>query len=375
MFDGGATANESVEMVVADQRAGDWKRLHAEITSVFRERTALKARELELLYKADETGMYRWLGYTSIFAYIEGELGLGHHTATERMRVAYELVELPGISDAFGAGELPWTSVRELTRVVTRETEGAWLDAIEGKRAPQVIEMLRGKGKGALPDDPVDPKKIRYRIVLDDVSAEVYALHEQARIALAEANGGTCTDDQLARAYVASVLEPAPAADEAPRPRHQIAVTTCRTCRAAQTVGAGIEAPISPAELERARCDAEHIGDLESDEPERLTSTIPAAIRRKVFVRDRFRCIVPGCRACRFLEVHHLRPRANGGTHVLSNLGVMCDGHHKQVHDGIITIRGRAPDRLVFEMPHAGDDDEPGSVPAGTGGRRRALST
>ena len=104
-------------------------------------------------------------------------------------------------------------------------------------------------------------------------------------------------------------------------------------------------------DAERALCDAVFVGDLEDDEPTRAKSIIPYPTRRKVFIRDRFACAVPGCTSKRFLEVHHLRRRADGGGHEPWNLLVLCDGHHVALHEGTITIRGRAPDQLVFGTP------------------------
>ncbi|HTE53339.1 MAG TPA: HNH endonuclease signature motif containing protein, partial [Kofleriaceae bacterium] len=43
------------------------------------------------------------------------------------------------------------------------------------------------------------------------------------------------------------------------------------------------------------------------------SQSIPPRIRREVWRRDHGRCRVPGCRAARFLEVHHIVPRALGG--------------------------------------------------------------
>ena len=54
------------------------------------------------------------------------------------------------------------------------------------------------------------------------------------------------------------------------------------------------------------------------------------------------------CRSCQFLEVHHLVAREHGGTNMIGNL--MCTAHHAQLHDGIITVRGTAPD-LAFVVP------------------------
>ncbi len=272
------------------------------------------------------------------------------------MRVGHELLELPGIAAQFRAGELAWTSVRELTRVATSKTEDAWLDAAEGRISTEIQQLVRGKSKGDLPTDPVDPKKIRHRIVLENLSEEAMMLFKQARNAASDAQGASCTDDQLVRALAAAVLEPA---DGAPnKPRHQIATTTCRACKQAHRVGAGKEISVSSAELERVLCDSEHIGDLELEEAgRRLQKSIPAATRRKVFVRDKHRCTVPNCRSTRFLEAHHIKPRSEGGGHELSQITLLCDGHHVLLHEGVIAIRGTAPDHLVFELPlaHRGD--------------------
>ena len=359
MFDSAATQEFQTQLADAYAvacRERDWIKLHEEITSVGKQIVCLEAREVELLLEAEETKLYRRMGFPTIYAYIEGVLQHSHHVATERMRVAHELLELPGIAEQFRAGELAWTSVRELTRVATTQTEEAWLEAAEGKISTDVQQLVRGKSKGDLPTDPVDPKKIRYRIVLDGLSEEAMMLFKQARNAAADANGASCTDDELVRALAAGILEPA--GDAPGKPRHQIATTTCRVCKQAHRVGAGMEIAVSAQELERVRCDSEDIGDLEREEPGRkLQKSIPDATRRKVFVRDKHRCVVPGCRSTRFLEAHHVRPRSEGGRHELRNLCLLCDAHHLQLHEGVISIRGFAPDQLVFELPfaHGGD--------------------
>jgi predicted restriction endonuclease len=59
--------------------------------------------------------------------------------------------------------------------------------------------------------------------------------------------------------------------------------------------------------------------------------------------------VVPGCTSCRFLEAHHLEWLSMGGTHSMQNIALLCDAHHKQLHEGIISITGNAPN-LVFDM-------------------------
>jgi len=150
---------------------------------------------------------------------------------------------------------------------------------------------------------------------------------------------------------------------DVPRPAVQTAVTTCKVCK--QTVIEGGQAlPIDPATAARLTCDAEHIGDLESDELTRVTSAIPAAIRRKVFHRDHFACVTPGCRATRHLDLHHVRHREEGGGHSMLNVCVLCFGCHKRHHEGRLRITGRAPDGLQFTWKHDDDVDSAMSGPS-----------
>ena len=110
---------------------------------------------------------------------------------------------------------------------------------------------------------------------------------------------------------------------------------------------------LTSAEIAQAQCDAELLGRVDGARPVRVTRTIPPAIRRQVFRRDRGRCIVPGCRAARFLEVHHVVPRAHGGDHDPRRLGLVCAGHHHAAHAGLIEITGEAPYFIVRRVPAA----------------------
>jgi hypothetical protein len=57
---------------------------------------------------------------------------------------------------------------------------------------------------------------------------------------------------------------------------------------------------------------------------------------------------ITGCRSARNLDLHHIEFQRDGGSHEIFNLTTTCTGHHKQLHDGALTIRGRAPDALEF---------------------------
>jgi hypothetical protein len=100
--------------------------------------------------------------------------------------------------------------------------------------------------------------------------------------------------------------------------------------------------PIEPGPMPRLQ------QRIAPDLSQRATPNIPQRIRNLVWARDRGRCRVPGCRATRCLDIHHIRPRCEGGDHDPANLLVLCSGHHKLHHAGLLSISGLAPDQLVF---------------------------
>ena len=95
---------------------------------------------------------------------------------------------------------------------------------------------------------------------------------------------------------------------------------------------------MTPAAVDRAQCDAQWIGDLDSNVVERARQEISAAMRRKVLHRDQNRCQVPGCLSHSNLDVHHIQHLAHGGRNELPNLITLCEAHHLALHDGTLAI-------------------------------------
>ncbi len=89
----------------------------------------------------------------------------------------------------------------------------------------------------------------------------------------------------------------------------------------------------------------------------RRSRTIPAAIARALWLRDGG-CRVPGCGRTRHLHAHHVQPWAQGGATKLSNLALVCTGHHRMIHEellecAIVDGKLRFVDALGRRMPAA----------------------
>ncbi|MGE0550275.1 MAG: HNH endonuclease [Kofleriaceae bacterium] len=130
--------------------------------------------------------------------------------------------------------------------------------------------------------------------------------------------------------------------------KYQIAVSYCPGCKQGWQEGAGRQFAMDPAELERAECDAQWVGSLDGQEPARAEQDITPRVRRLVWRRDHGRCVMPGCRSAAHLDLHHIVPRAQGGTHKPENIVLICGSHHDARHRGQIEITGTAPDRLLI---------------------------
>lgn len=319
-----------------------WKRVHAELCRLARSKAAYDVEEAHWLVEGKRARVHEPLGFGTFLEYLERVFGYRPRLASEKLRVAEALEELPVLRQALGAGELSWSAVRELSRVVVEDTEGEWLDAAGDKTVREVEQLVSGRRRGDTPKTPADPGATRHALRYD-VSGDTFAALRDARWAIELELGHSIDDDGFLRvlAHRAAGAEP-----EAGRAPYQVALTVCPQCERGTRDGAGVEVSVEPAVVEAARCDAQNV-DMTHVGNERATQDVPPRVRRLVMRRAHGRCQVPGCRAAKRLEIHHLRWRSRGGNHHPDNLAVTCSSHHAAVHRGALRIAGTA-DNLSF---------------------------
>ncbi len=321
----------------------DWRDADRALRRLARQRARLDADEARWLLIARRVQVHVELGLGSFLEYVERVLGYRPRTALERLRVAEALEQLPALRAALTAGSVSYSATRELTRVATPDTEDAWLAAAAGKTMREIEALVAGHVPGDRPDDPDDPS-LEPRVLRLALTPEAYGQFLAARRAVEDDAGGRLDDSAVVEALCRAVVDgpaqgPAPASATVTRARHQLAITICARCDRATHDVAGQSIDLAPAARDRACCDATRV--TPSGE---TTADIPRRVRRLVERRDRGRCTVPGCRASRHLEMHHVTPRARGGLHVPSCLTLQCDGHHRAAHAGTLVISGVAPD-------------------------------
>ena len=322
----------------------EWKVVDQNLRSLATRRAALDAEEARWLREAERLQIWRPLGMVSALDYMERVLGYSPHAALERLRVARSLEALPLLEASLDAGELSYSAVRELTRVATPGTEGEWRERALDKNLRQVEELVSGHARGDRPDDPKDPS-LHPRFVKLQLSAEVYARWREVQQVLAEQQGGRLDDDSLVTELCEAVLGREGSGEPSGRAKFQVMMTICSQCKQGWQDGSGVAIAVDATAVERALCDAQHIGSTSDATPVRAEQDIPPSVARFVWRRDGGRCQTPGCRSARGLEIHHIVRRVDGGTHEASNLRLQCSACHMAIHRGTLVVEDGAVQR------------------------------
>jgi len=351
----------AVVLGTLEERQSSWQVAHEALSRLARARAAADAEEGRWLLAAERAAVHVHLGYGSFSEYVERLFGYQPRSLQEKLRVAEALEGLPALARALSSGELSWSATRELTRVVVPDTEQEWLAFAQGKTVRQLEQVLAHRHCGDTPACPPDLSARRHTLRFD-VAAETLALFREALSELRR-RAGAQLDDDAALLELARCVLGGPS-DEG-RASYQVVLNVCPDCGNGRQQAAGGLVPVGPDVISMAQCDAQHIslgaGSLaapnsalaNAPEPDerasgsepamasqdgvhvgadvlpRATQTIPPALRRAVFLRDQHRCQVPGCSHSRWVDVHHIALRSEGGGHSLANLVCVCGAHHR----------------------------------------------
>jgi hypothetical protein len=368
----------------------DVDRLGDEIADLSAHLEAATARLLDLIREFDARGGWG-NGFRSCAHWLSWRVGLDLGAARERVRVARALGTLPLLGHALARGELSYAKVRALTRVATPETEDRLLALGRAGTAAHVERIVRGWRRADRLAEAEEAARqhasrsfqvytdedgmviVRGRLapemgalLLRALGAAGEALYHRGRREAAAPDPGdpaaeppTATQQQadalalLAESALHHGLDPG-----APGDRHQVVVHVDAAVLAdpeqpgQSVLEDGVRVPAETSR--RLACDASrvvmrHDADGRIVEVGARTRTIPPALRRVLQSRDRG-CRFPGC-GVRFGQGHHLRHWAAGGPTTLSNLALLCRGHHRAVHEEGYHVERQPDGALAFRRP------------------------
>jgi hypothetical protein len=233
----------------------DWLQAHEALSRLAKQRAHAEWVEGRALLAALRAGAHYRLGFGSFFEYVEALFAYKPRSIDEKLRVARALEALPSLAVDLRDGTLAWSTVRELTRVATAETEAAWRDAARGKSVRQIEELVSGRKLGDSPDAPADPT-LRRHVLAFEVLAETLATVREA-FAKLRRDIGEPLDEETALLLMARHVLGGPT--DQGRASYQIAFTVCEQCGRGCQQGHGRNLEVDGAITEMALCDAQHI--------------------------------------------------------------------------------------------------------------------
>jgi 5-methylcytosine-specific restriction endonuclease McrA len=353
----------------------EWVEAHEMLSRLARARAAADAEEGRWLLAALRSAAHVHLGFGSFGEYVARLFGYTARSTQEKLRVAEALEGLPLIAAALEEGALNWSAVRELTRAAVADTEFEWLEVARGKTVHQLEGLVAGKMPG---DRPASPAKAaaRRHVLRFEVAAETLCLFRETMQKLRRSSSAPLDDDAALLLMARQVLG-GPRNDG--RASYQIALSVCPACGQGRQQASGELVPVGADVVAMADCDGQHLGSMQGPgagesvsggsvdagtgrcavgernvrndahtgvvsstvrELRRAKQSIPPATRRAVLRRDHQCCTVPGCRNSQYLDVHHVRPRSEGGSNGADNLITLCGAHHRAGHRGELEITG-----------------------------------
>ena len=342
-------------------RIDDANALHETLLASRRAHRQAEHQLAVLLAEMADRRLYAELGYASVFDYADRVLDLPARQARDLIRIGRRLPELPTLAAALADGQLGWTKAREIVSVATPDTEAAWVAravAVPSRVLEQQVACARvGELPPELPPQPErGPERRRLAFDIQAADLEVFRqalglMRAQLGVDAAEVDDGVLVAE-LARQFLDRQVEPS---DPPTGERYRVVIQTCPDC-------GDTHAPlddVSDTVAAEAACDAEVIDMRPGPTQAHSTRVIAPLLRKKLLNRAQWRCEVPGCCGMLWLDVHHLRARADGGGNEPRNLVVLCSGHHRAIHAGGLALE-REPDGQMV-VTHRNGESRRGS--------------
>ncbi len=333
---------------------------------------AADAELLTAIVAFDRAEHWRPDGMFSMRDWLVMALNVSAATASEWVRVATALDELPALRALHACGELSWDQVRQATRFATAATDEALAAELPAFSAAQIERMARERQPLAARDANEAHAKRRFSIrptragdgwrlggfLPPEQGAVVSAAIAQAATDLGPDPATGLWAPQHQRQADALVAVADQQLGEHPPPDHAVVVHI--DSEVVEGLEAGNGALPNGMQLPRDSilrllCDGQI--EFHVDGPDgatigigRTSRRIPRWLARRIHHRDAGICRFPGC-GRRIRHVHHVAHWRDGGATDAANLIGLCWEHHHLVHEGGWDVLGHADGELTFVSP------------------------
>ena len=250
-----------------------------------------------VLQEIDEFRVYLSYGYPSLFTYCVSGLGLSESTTLNLISVSRKSKNLPLLQAAILNGELGVAKARKILSVITQANSQEWIEKAKSLSTRDLeVEVAKVN-----PEAESKPR-------LKPLSAE----RSELKCGISKE-----LEKKLRRIQ------------DLESQRRKKPVSLEETLEAMAEIYLEKNDPVKKAERILEKKPNNMSRDIRS-------KTIPAHVLHQVRARDQGQCTFTKegarCESRRWIDVHHLKPRSEGGEHTLANLTTLCSAHHRMEH-------------------------------------------
>ncbi len=319
-------------------------------------------------------GWASW-GTKSCSHWLNWQCGMSMRTAREHVQVARTLETTPLVREAVLAGELSFSKVRAICRVVIPENEQELLDMAKKSTASQLDRLVAKMPKNK-PDDGDTPLEVTYRnnrdgtttMTITAPTAEIAKVKRAEQLASSQVIDREHIEDEtksdtitrlggMKQIRSTTVCQLMTGTLDAPRNVLETVLVTADIETLAGTSPDGEatvdQQRVEPEVVQRLCCDAKIQTALTKGGTELALGSeqriVPRSLRRLLLRRDHGMCQFPGCESEHRLHAHHIIHWAKGGPTELDNLISVCDFHHHKLHEGKWNVRATRNGFVFFD--------------------------
>ena len=275
-----------------------------------------EAELISILQDIEKHQDYLHYGTASLFKYCLNVLNLSDGTSYNLINVARKAIEVPALKQAIDAGELTVSKARKIVPVLTKTNQDAWIALAKTETSRTIEKAVASVNPQALIQETVRFKS-EDRIELKvGISEALLDKLERVMDLESQRMRKSASREEALAAALELYLERNDPVRKAKR-----VVAKAETANKSEGPTARFAKPVT--------------GQVRPQRWIRLK--LPAALVHAIHMRDQHQCThrdLQGkrCSNTRWLEVHHIQPKAFGGADTLENLTTLCASHHRHMH-------------------------------------------
>ncbi|MBY0471447.1 HNH endonuclease [bacterium] len=281
------------------------KTLHERAVALVKTYLRAETELLSVLQEIDLCKGYREQGFKSLFDYVRS-LGLSENVAYNFITISRKSVQVPALKERIQDREISLSNAKVIVSILTPENQDKWLQAA-AQLPKRELEKVVAK------EFPERSVKETTRYVAEErvelkLGISEALLKKLKRIQDLESKKAAASLEQTLEAMADLYLQKNDPLEKAKRSK-----------------------PLAPA---RVSTEAK----TTPSRPWKTRRKYAAPLRHSIQKRDQAQCtqVTQGkrCTERRWLDIHHLKPLSQGGETTLTNLTLLCRGHHQLLHHG-----------------------------------------